>query len=257
MTPVFANSATVTVPEHLVLARGSAKRLRLGVRFAVCVHPKEGPILIDTGYGPEVTAGKRSFPLWVYAAILKPRLEDQPETLLKRLGFAAEDVKTIFITHFHADHVSGLRRFPHARFIAAGWEMLKQRTPFDQLRHGVFAELLPPDFEARLTPLESLPTFALPFDLGEGRDIFGDGSLLSLPLPGHAVGHTGLIWPEQKLIYAADAQWLKRAMRENRPPKGAARWVYEDEAEMRQSLDLLRRAETAGCEVVFCHDTVK
>ena len=46
-------------------------------------------------------------------------------------------------------------------------------------------------------------------------------------------------------------------MRENRPPKGAARWVYEDEAEMRQSLELLRRAEAAGYDVVFCHDTVK
>ncbi|HVZ29327.1 MAG TPA: MBL fold metallo-hydrolase [Asticcacaulis sp.] len=257
MTPIFANSATVIVPEHLVLARGSARRLRLGVRFGVFVHPTQGPVLIDTGYGPEVTSGKRSFPLWFYALILKPRLEEQPETVLKRLGFATEDVKTVFITHFHADHVSGLRRFSNARFIAAGWEMLRRRTPFDQLRHGVFTELLPADFEARLTPLESLPTVTLPYGLGEGRDVFGDGSILSLPLPGHALGHTGLIWPDAKLIYAADAQWLRQAMRENRPPKGPARWVYEDEAEMRQSLDVLRRAEAAGCDIVFCHDVVK
>lgn len=257
MTPIFANSATVSVPEHLVLARGSTRRLRLGVRFGVFVHPTQGPVLIDTGYGPEVTRGKRSLPLWLYAAVLKPRLEEQPETVLKRLGFAPEDVKTIFITHFHADHISGLRRFSQARFIAAGWDTLKRRSRFDRLRHGVFDELLPADFEARLTPLESLSAVPLPFGLGEGRDVFGDGSTLSLPLPGHALGHTGLIWPDRKLIYAADAQWLKQAMRENRPPKGPARWVYEDEAEMRQSLDLLRRAEAAGCEVVFCHDTVK
>jgi glyoxylase-like metal-dependent hydrolase (beta-lactamase superfamily II) len=257
MTPVFANSASVTVPEHLVLARGSARKLRLGVRFGVFVHPAEGPVLIDTGYGPEVTKGKRSFPLWFYAFVLKPRLEEQPETILKRLGFAPEDVKTVFITHFHADHVSGLRRFPNARFIAAGWEALKRQTPFQQLRHGVFAELLPADFETRLTALESLPVVELPFGLGEGHDVFGDCTVLALPLPGHALGHTGLIWPDLKLIYAADAQWLKQAMREDRPPKGAARWVYENEAQMRQSLDVLRRAEAAGCEVVFCHDTVK
>lgn len=257
ITPLFANSATVTVPEHLVLARGSARPLRLGVRFGVFVHPNEGPVLIDTGYGPEVTAGRRGFPLWFYAFVLKPRLEDQPEAVLKRLGFTPGDVRTIFLTHFHADHISGLRRFPNARFIAASWDELKRQTVFQKLRHGVFTELLPADFEARLTPLESLPVVPLPFGLGEGRDLFGDGSVLSLPLPGHALGHTGLIWPDARLIYAADAQWLKQAMRENRPPKGAARWVYEDERQMRQSLDLLRRAEAAGCEIVFCHDQVK
>ena len=121
----------------------------------------------------------------------------------------------------------------------------------------MFDELLPADFEARLTPLESLPTVPLPFGLGEGRDVLGDGSMLSVPLPGHALGHTGLIWPGQKRVYAADAQWLKQAMRENRPPKGPARWVYADEDEMRQSLDRLRGAEAAGCEVAFCHDLVK
>ncbi len=254
MTPVFANSATITVAEHRVLAGGGQRPMRLGVRFGVWVHPDEGPVLIDTGYGPEVTQGRRSLPLRAYAAVLRPRLEDQPEDLLARLGFGIEDVKTIVITHFHADHISGLRRFPKARFLAAGWPALKAQSAWHRLRHGVFDELLPADFEARLTPIEDRPMVELPF--GRSHDLFGDASLLALPLPGHATGHCGLVWPDEKLIYAADAQWLGQAMRENRPPKGLARLVYDDEAAMLASLETLRAAEKAGFAVRMCHDPI-
>jgi len=254
MNPVFANSATLTVAEHRVLARGGARPVRLGVRFGVWVHPGEGPVLIDTGYGPEVTRGRRSLALRAYAAVLRPRIEDQPEDLLARLGFGPDDVRHIVITHFHADHVSGLRRFPKARVFAAGWAALRAQSRWHRLRHGVFDELLPDDFEARLTPIEDRPVVAL--SVSSAHDLFGDGRLLALPLPGHAIGHCGLVWPDQKLIYAADAQWLGQAMREDRPPRGLARLVYEDEAAMLASLATLRAAEAAGFEVRMCHDPV-
>ena len=252
MMPVFANSATVTVPERLVLKDGDWRPVTLGVRYGVWVHPSEGPVLIDTGYGLEVTSDPRSLALRLYASIIRPKLAEMPEMVLERLGFAATDVKTIVITHFHADHVSGLKRFPNARFVAAGWAALKAQSGFQHLRHGIFTELLPSDFEDRLTPMESLPDIALPF--GSARDIFGDGSLLGLDLPGHALGHTGVVWPDQKLIYAADAQWLKRAALDDRPPRGPARLIYQDEPAMQASLATLRQAKTAGYEIVFCHD---
>ena len=252
MTPIFANSATVTVPERLVLKDGAWRPVTLGVRYGVWVHPVQGPVLIDTGYGPEVTSGPRSLALKLYAGIIRPKMADMPEVVLGRLGFTSADVRTIVITHFHADHVSGLKRFPNARFVAAGWGALKAQSAFQHLRHGVFTELLPDDFEARLRLVEDLPEVTLPF--GQARDIFGDGSLLGLDLPGHALGHTGVVWPDHRLIYAADAQWLKRAALDNRPPRGPARLIYQDERAMQASLARLRQAEAAGYEIVFCHD---
>lgn len=254
MRPVFANSATITVPEFLVLGGGRLRPVRLGVRFGVWVHPQQGPILIDTGYGPEVTRGRRSLALTVYGQVLSPRLEDQPEDVLARLGFTVADVRTVFVTHFHADHISGLRRFSKARFVAAGWPQLTAMPPWQKVRHGIFSELVPDDFQDRLTAVEDLSTTDLPF--GKGHDIFGDGTLLALPLPGHAAGHCGLVWPEQKLIYAADAQWLSEAMRSGHVPHGPARLVYDDERAMTRSLALLRAAEASGYEIVLCHDPV-
>ena len=252
MTPIFANSATVTVPERLVLKDGAWRSVTLGVRYGVWVHPIQGPVLIDTGYGPEVTSGPRSLALMLYAGVIRPKLADMPEAVLGRLGFTPADVKTIIITHFHADHISGLKRFTNAQFVAAGWAALKAQSAFQHLRHGIFTELLPADFEGRLTAMEDLPEVALPF--GRARDIFGDGSLLGLDLPGHALGHTGVVWPDQKLIYAADAQWLKRAALDNRPPRGPARLIYQDERAMQASLGRLRQAGAAGFSIVFCHD---
>lgn len=241
MRPIFANSATVTVPQCLVLKGGSWRTVTLGVRFGVWVHPTQGPVLIDTGYGPEVTQGPRSLGLRLYATAIHPVLCEQPEDILARLSFTAQDVRTVFITHFHVDHISGLRRFPNAQFICAEWDKVRAMSPPACLRHGIFRELLPPDFADRVTPLEAL-----------GKDIFGDGSLIALPLPGHAVGHTGLIWPQHKIVYAADAQWLTQAVSENRPPQGPARLVYHDEAQMQASLNILRNL--SDHDIVFCHD---
>jgi glyoxylase-like metal-dependent hydrolase (beta-lactamase superfamily II) len=180
------------------------------------------------------------------------------QIVLKASDWKPEDVRTVIITHFHADHICGLSGFSNARFMASGsaFVRLKAMSPFRRLRHGVFFEFLPLDFEDRLIAFETLPEVVLPFGLGPGRDLFGTGEVLSIDLPGHALGHTGLLWPrlEQPLLYAADAQWLGAALHGGRVPRGPARLVYDDEDKMLRSLERLRRAVAAGCRIQLCHE---
>ena len=77
------------------------------------------------------------------------------------------------------------------------------------LRHGIFKELLPPDFQHRIVPLQDMRRQPTDTVLGEGYDLFGDGSYLAIPLPGHAFGHFGIFWRDQTgpVIYATDAAW--------------------------------------------------
>jgi glyoxylase-like metal-dependent hydrolase (beta-lactamase superfamily II) len=259
--PEFINSATVTVAQRLVLKGATARPVTLGVRYGLWRHPVFGPVLIDTGYGPEVLSDKnRSLPLWIYAAAIgaKRIAQNDPVAVLAARGFAPEDVRHILITHFHADHISRLKAFPAAQLHASGtgYAALRAQGAFARLRHGHFFELLPADFDTRLTPYEQAAKVSLPYELGEGCDIFGDGSVLAVDLPGHARGHFGLFWPERDLIYGADASWLSQAVSEDRPPAGPARLVYDDEVAMRLSLVRLRRAVGLGCELKLCHDPI-
>lgn len=250
--PRFANSAWVKAPERFVLRDGRWSLIGLPVRYGVFDHPHGGRCLIDTGYSARVTRGSRSLPLWLYAAILRPRLETQV------LPEAVPEADSILLTHLHADHVSALKDYPDAKIYADGASIdhFLGGSAFGRTRHGVFRELLPDDFEKRAIRFETLPLVEAPLGLGPARDVFGDGEVLAVPLPGHLRGHTGLVWPKlgRPLLYAADAQWLARAVMEDRPPGPPARWIIDDaegDAETRRRIAAFAHA---GGEVAWCHD---
>lgn len=258
----FINSAIVRVPERIVLRGGSWGKIAVGVRYGMVEHPEFGPVLVDTGYGPRVTrAARRSAALKIYSAVLRPRLveDNLPLTTIQRAGYAATDVRWIVVTHFHADHVAALLDFPNAKFIASGaaWEAIVRMREGQRLHSGIFSELIPEDFASRLLPIETLPERPAPFGLGTGRDIWGDGSCLAIDLPGHAIGHFGLLWTQSDppLLYATDTTWLSDALDE-RMPTGIARIVCADEAAMRKSAWAVARFRQAGGSVVLCHDRV-
>lgn len=250
--PRFPNSAVVRAAERLVLKGGGRQARDLTVRYGSFTHPIGGRCLVDTGYSPRVTSGRRSFFLSAYAAMLRPKLTTDA------LPKAQPDVDTIMLTHLHADHVSALRDYPGARIYAHGAAVrhFLGVSAFDCIRHGVFRELLPDDFQARMTPLESLRLVAAPLGLGDGWDVFGDASVLAVALPGHMLGHVGYVWTQldQPVLYAADAQWLMRAIIEDRSPGPPARWIMDDPAAAGETGKRIAAFAAAGGKVVLCHD---
>ena len=249
---VFPNSASVRVPERLVLKGGRWASIDLAVRYGRFTHSGTGHCLIDTGYSARVTAGARSLPLTLYAAVLRPQLT--PDAL----PGAAPDVQAILLTHLHGDHVSALRDYPGARIFADGRapDHFLEAGAIRRTRHGVFRELLPEDFRARLTSLESLHLVEAPLGLGPARDVFGDGEVLAVPLPGHMRGHTGYLFAKLPvpILYAGDADWLAQAIREARSPGPPARWILDDLQAGRQTAERLNAFSQAGGRVVLCHD---
>lgn len=248
--PVFANTASVPARERYVLRGGAWRKVQLRVRCGLIVHPEHGPVLIDAGYGPRMYQGRRSLALRAYAAVLGPKLHplESPLALLADHRFLPDDVKRVIVTHLHADHVSCLRDLPAARFITDG-------QVAGQLRHGVFNELLPDDFADRCDDLRALPKRDLPFGLGQAFDLLGDGSVLGVPLPGHAPGHFGVCFPgDTPLLYAVDAQWMRAAILEDRLPGFPIAAIIADRPAMAESVAFIRRFAEAGGEIMTCHD---
>lgn len=250
--PDFPNSAFVTAPERLVLKGGDWRPLRIPVRYGRFDHRIFGRCLIDTGYSTRVTAGKRSAPLWLYSKILAPQLTD------RALPGAEPAINVILLSHLHADHVSALRDYPEARifadgaaldhFLAKGW--------FARTHKGCFRELLPEDLQRRALRFETLPQVEAPMGLGEAADIFGDGSVLAVPLPGHMRGHTGFLFknPVAPILYAADADWLSRAILEDRSPGYPARLILDDPDAAAKTAIRIRNFVSLGGRLALCHD---
>ena len=249
--PTFISSAVLSVPERLLLKGGRWQRITLRVRSGLFVHPDHGPVLIDAGYGTRATkSARRSAALKLYAAMMPFSLlpNGSPIDLLARKGFAPEQVQLIILTHLHADHICFLKDFPNARIISGD-------MPEADKRHGVFAELLPDDIAQRLDLVDQFPKAALPSNLGEGFDVFGDSSVLAVPLPGHTPGHFGLYFPgDCPLLYACDVQWLCKAVLELRVPRFLTNLVAKDTKTASQSVAVARDFAEAGCELMVCHD---
>ena len=260
MTPVFANSAWVSAPERAVRRQGSWQRQSLPVRYGLLLHPKAGPTLIDTGYTRHILdLPDRTMALRCYARVLAPQLvaQEQAKPFLAHFGLTPPDISRVIVTHFHADHVSGLAAFPNARFFASGtaWAKVKRNTALQNLRHGVFAELIPSNFESRLDAIEQNASQKV-MHLPDGHDIFGDGSVLAIPLPGHADGHFGLLFEQREvpLLYATDTQWVRDALLPEERPRLLPRLISDSFKDVAQSSDQVAAFANAGGAVVLCHD---
>ncbi|MEE4347684.1 MAG: MBL fold metallo-hydrolase [Paracoccaceae bacterium] len=245
MRLTFHTQARIPVSARLVLAGGRG-RLDLAVRFGVLERPGHAPVLIDAGW-PERVKGE-GLGLAIYRALLRPRVDPTKSPASILAGRAAG---ALLLTHLHADHLGPARHIRDVPIHAPAQALERaRRHPWRALRHGVMTALLPE------TVIDLAGDAILPFGLGRGKDVLGDGSVFSVPLPGHADGHTGLLFPafDTPVLYAADVQWVWPAIAEDRPPRGPARAVYDDAGAAMESLARVRAFAAMGGRVVLCHD---
>ena len=185
--------------------------IRFPAMVAIINHEKLGTILFDTGYGRalEEAASAR-----LYRRLLPFALPERERIAARLAQFGVAKVDRVFLSHFHPDHIGGLREVPgscpilHSR---AGLVRLRTLRGLALRRSAFFAELLPDDFEARGLALEDLPLVECA-GLGPAYDVAGDGTLLAVPLPGHAAGQYGLLCQLEggaRVLLCADAAWLR------------------------------------------------
>lgn len=234
-------------PRHLGFEAGPAMRFPAG--WALIEHPVQGAILFDCGYGPSARAAMRGGLRWIYRRAIHACSSAHTDAgqLLRQRGIDAGQVRLVVISHFHPDHIGGLDQFRRARFVAHAdaWNHLRELSWFGLLHAQIWKELLPDDFAARLQLLDEHGRRPLPVDwsgLGEGWDLFGDGSLHVVALPGHARGQIGLAvrtGDGERVVLAADAFWRREQLdREQALPWLTQRLAMDDATAY---LDTVRR----------------
>ncbi len=215
-------------PEFVSIRGGGWRPCRFPAGFACLVHRHHGAVLFDTGYSDHFRIETKSFPNALYAKLTPPHFEDADRACdqLRRFGIHPGDVRTIVVSHFHADHIAGLRDFPKARILCAreGYQAIRAARGLGGLMDGLLPGLMPSDSDERVRYVDDLPAIDLPPALAtfdQGRDLFGDGSALAVALPGHSTGQIGLYIPDSSsgaLFLVSDAAWSLDAITQLRPP---------------------------------------
>jgi len=247
--------------ERVAIRGGRLRSIEFPALAALIVHPEHGPILFDTGYAAHFMHATTPFPERLYRWMTPVSLPAQ-QTLtaqLQRFGFALSDIGLCVISHFHADHIAGLRDLPNARFIctASGYTQMAETGRIRGLMRGLLPILLPVDFQHRVEFADNLPKISLPAPwqvFGEGIDVLGDGSLIGIALPGHAAGQMGLLLQDpsgRDVFLCADACWSRAAFHELRMPLLLARPLMDDWGAYRHTITHLHTLSKRHAELVI------
>jgi N-acyl homoserine lactone hydrolase len=197
-----------------------------------------GNVLFDTGCHPSLPDAPEA--RWGGLAKLMVPIMPPGDNVIDALGdigLTCDDIDVVVCSHLHPDHCGCNTFFKRATFIIHAKEAAAARAP------GAAASgYLAAEWE------QSAPT-----DLIDGeRDLFGDGRIVLIPLPGHTPGTTGALVALERsgmFLLASDTVSLRATLDTGIIPKNT--WNADA---LTQSLAEVRRIEAAGATVLCSHD---
>lgn len=210
---------------------------------AFLVEHAKGLVLFDTGIAPEAIDD----PAAVYGSQMADALglsgtaEQRVDRQIEALGYELTDVTHVVSSHMHFDHSGGHHLFPHAKFYVGQGELAFAHFPEPI---GAFCYM--PEQLARTREFDwrEVP--------GVDVDLFGDGSLVILFMPGHTPGELSLKvrLPSRTFLLTGDAVHLRAAL-ENE-------YHFPIDADSRAATQTLRRLkrlrESEEASVWITHD---
>lgn len=196
---------------------------------AVLVRHPQGTVLIDTGMPPDAEAEARELPWW-------PRFVFRQTAGRNRLIATVDQrltpddrsrLRGMILSHVHPDHAGGVEVLPNVpawvgpaepAFVA---QAMRSRSPAVLPRMG--NELI-----RRMQPIAFTSGPYENFD--ESWDVFGDGTVVVVPTPGHTPGSvsTFVNLGDRRFLHVGDTVGLHESI-ERGVPKSAVMRAFTDE----------------------------
>ncbi len=227
----------LTADLNLMLADAPG-RIHFPVPAFLIDHPK-GRVLFDSGLHPDLQTdapgriGKEMADL--FQAEFRPG--EEIAARLEALDIAPESIDYIINSHLHLDHTGGNELIANAKLVVQRkeWEaghipeLIESNNYYSQdYDHGHQVELIDGEY-----------------------DLFGDGTVVTVPTYGHTPGHQSLKvkLASGDIVFAADACYFRKSLEDLHLPN-----LVHDKPQMTESLKTLRRLQTAGARIFYGHD---
>jgi len=169
----------------------------LPINFYVIEH-REGLVLFDTGQDRASMTDPGYYPGGVTGLVYRrlSQFDIGPDqtlpALLAAAGYSVDDVRTTVVSHLHQDHVGGVAELTKSEVVTSEQEWRCLQAPRPE-RNGLLARHIRVP-GVSWCPVGFAPTTdpdLAPFTAA--HDLFGDGSLVLLPTPGHTPGSVSLL----------------------------------------------------------------
>lgn len=169
--------------------------------------------------------------------------------LLDRIKVPTGAIEYVGISHYHLDHTGQAASFPKATLLIGkgDWDVMSASQP----PYGMDAK----DFAVRRGRFEPWISGGGKVELltRDRKDVFGDGTVMMINLPGHTPGHHGLLVKLEKTGYILLTGDVTH-FHENYDSDGIPTW-NADRADSLASLDRFKKiANKLHATVIIQHD---
>lgn len=214
-----------------------SETIDLPVSCTLLRHPR-GNVLFDTGCHPS-TATDAAARWGAMARAMNPIGDENDHVLsgLATLGLGPGDIDIVVNSHFHSDHCGCNEFFTRATVYCHQKELEVAQGPDAVARGYIAADWAHP-----------MPVHTVNAE----HDLFGDGRVMLLPLPGHTPGTLGALVElsrDGRFLMAADAVALRANLDEEIMPRNT--WDADCAT---NSLIEIKRLQNTGATVIFGHD---
>src|SRR5262245_49316200 len=214
-----------------------SETIELPVSSALLRH-RQANVLFDTGCHPTVPDNPAA--RWGgLAKLMVPIMQPGEHVLtgLAGLGLQPDDIDVVINSHLHPDHCGCNAFFRKATFLIHSDELAAARGPGSEAAGYLAAEW----------------QHAMSIDAITGqRDVFSDGRIVLVHLPGHTPGSIGALArldPSGTFLLAGDTVSLRETLDTGIIPRN----TWNGEA-LAKSLQEVRKIEAAGATIVCSHD---
>jgi glyoxylase-like metal-dependent hydrolase (beta-lactamase superfamily II) len=235
-------------PEGLIIENGSFFDNHRSTHSAFLIKHPQGNFLIDTGLSKKIDKQFEDFTWW-----LKPFFSYSTQGSVKEtLRSEKINIDFIFLTHLHWDHASAISDFPNSSIYVSKKE---KEQAFSKESSSE------PGFLKNQYQMDSINWKEINFkDMKYGAfkrsvDLFNDGSLIAVELPGHTLGSTGYFLTlnsGKKFFFVGDTIWSVKQLKKGTHKFSIAKCLVDhDPDELLKTIKVMKKIKLENPNIVF------